>query len=81
MPKTIEAVYEGGVFKPVRKVTLPDRSRVRLTLTPLPSLTPAERKRLVERQRKALLRLVGIADSGRTDISKRHDEHLYGKSG
>ncbi|MBI3392641.1 MAG: antitoxin family protein [Nitrospirae bacterium] len=76
-PRTIEAVYEDGVFKPVRRVALPDRSRVRLTLAPLsPSATE---KALVERQRKALLAVVGIGASNRTDISERHDEYLYGK--
>lgn len=75
--KTIEAVYEGGVFKPVRKIALPDRSRVRLTLAPLPR-SVAE-KTLVELQRKALLAVVGIGSSERADISEQHDKYLYGK--
>ena len=30
-----EAVYEAGVFRPVRKVALPKQSRVRLTVDPV----------------------------------------------
>lgn len=40
VPKTLEAVYEAGVFRPIRRVRLPDRSRVRLTLVPLPPGPP-----------------------------------------
>lgn len=31
MPKTIEAIYENGVFKPVKKVELSEHERVKLT--------------------------------------------------
>ena len=75
-PRTIEAVYEDGVFKPVRRVALPDRSRVRLTLAPLPP--SAAEKALVERQRKALLDIAGIGSSGQTDISENPHKALYG---
>lgn len=34
MPKTIEAIYENGVFKPLGPVPLPERSRIRLMLSP-----------------------------------------------
>ena len=34
-PRMIDAVYEDGVFRPMRKVGLPERSRVRLTLVPI----------------------------------------------
>ena len=43
-PKIIEAVYADGVFRPIRKVALPDRSRVRLSLVPLPLPGPKEKK-------------------------------------
>lgn len=76
-PTTIEAVYEDGVFKPVRKVSLPDHSRVRLTLAPLPF--SAAEKALVERQRKALLAVAGIGSSGQTDISENPHKALYGR--
>lgn len=33
MPKTIEAVYEDGVFKPLNQVPLPEHTKIRLTLS------------------------------------------------
>jgi len=32
MHKTVEAVYENGVFKPVSKFAMPEHIRVRLTI-------------------------------------------------
>jgi predicted DNA-binding antitoxin AbrB/MazE fold protein len=76
-PRSIEAVYENGVFRPTRKVSLPDRSRVHLTLIPLPTGRKAQ-ERLVQRQRKALLSIAGMGRSGRTDISENPHRALYG---
>ena len=76
--KIIEAVYEDGMFRPIRRITLPDRSRVRLTLVPLPLPDAKERKLLVERQRKALLGIAGIGTSGQTNISENPHQALYG---
>ncbi|MBI4690040.1 MAG: antitoxin family protein, partial [Nitrospirae bacterium] len=28
MPKTIEAIYENGVFKPLKKINLPEHKRL-----------------------------------------------------
>jgi predicted DNA-binding antitoxin AbrB/MazE fold protein len=78
VPKTLEAVYEAGVFRPIRRVRLPDRSRVRLTLVPLPPRTSEAQGRRVARQRQALLSLAGIGRSGRSDISENPHRALYG---
>ena len=76
--KTVEAVYEAGVFRPIRRVRLPDRSRVRLTLIPASTRASKAQGRLVARQRKALLSLAGIGRSGRSDISENPHRALYG---
>lgn len=34
MFKTIEAIYENGVFKPTKKVTMPEHSKIRLIISP-----------------------------------------------
>lgn len=32
MPKTVEAIYENGVFKPVKKIRLGEHQRVELNI-------------------------------------------------
>jgi predicted DNA-binding antitoxin AbrB/MazE fold protein len=82
MPKAaarvVDAVYEDGVFRPVRKVALPNQSRVRLTLVPVDGPTPKAERARVARQRKALLAVAGLAASGETDISEHPHAALYG---
>jgi len=76
--RIIDAVYEDGVFRPTRKVGLPEQSRVRLTLVPISGRSAKERKRVIERQRKALLEIAGMGASGQTDISENPHHALYG---
>ncbi|MBI5788519.1 MAG: antitoxin family protein [Candidatus Schekmanbacteria bacterium] len=78
MPKTIEAVYENGVFKPVKKIKLPEHELVKLVITPLYEDEEAV-KRLVEKQKKALKKVIGIGSSDSDDGSINHDKYLYGK--
>jgi predicted DNA-binding antitoxin AbrB/MazE fold protein len=61
MTKTVEAIYENGVFKPVKKVKLPEHKKIKLTISPieLAELIGEDEeaiKQLVERQRKAFLK-------------------------
>lgn len=37
MTTTVEAVYQGGVFKPVRPVNLPENQRVQLEVKAVPA--------------------------------------------
>lgn len=76
--RIVEAVYEDGVFRPVRKVALPNRSRVRLTLVPVDGPTTKAERAAVDRQRKALLAVAGLGASGRSDISRHPHAALYG---
>lgn len=76
--RVVEAIYEDGVFRPMRRVELPDRSRVRLTLVALPEPDIRARRLLVKRQRKALLGIAGIGASGQTNISENPHRSLYG---
>ncbi len=82
MPKAaarvVDAVYEDGVFRPVRKVALPNRSRVRLTLVAVDGATPKAERAQVARQRKALLAVAGLGASGRSDVSEHPHAALYG---
>ncbi len=79
MAKTIEAIYEKGVFKPLKKVKLHEHERVKLTISPSEQ-EEAEIKKFVDRQKKAFLKIAGTGASGHADVSKNHNRYLYGKS-
>ena len=71
MTKTIIAVYEGGLFKPLQKIDLPEHKHVHLVVI------PEEDARLLESQKKELSRIIGIGESGISDGSSRHDQYIY----
>ena len=66
MTITIDAIYENGVFKPKRPITLDDGTEVQLTLQ-----TPATE---TEDPFEAV---IGTCD-GPPDGAANHDIHLYG---
>ena len=75
MSQTITAVYENGIFKPLKKVRLPNYKKFQLLILPSEEEIP----QLVKAQKKALKKFCGIGKSGLTDISSNHDKYLYGK--
>jgi predicted DNA-binding antitoxin AbrB/MazE fold protein len=77
MQKTIDVIYEDGVFKPVKKVRLPEHSKLRVTVS--------EKKRkdsslVARKQSEALLSIAGMWSSGDRDISENTDRYFYGTS-
>ncbi|MFQ6055262.1 MAG: antitoxin family protein [Methanosarcinales archaeon] len=76
--KVIPAVYEDGVFKPLETVNLNERYRVDLVILDprdeLGDISPEA----IEKQKKKLSKLIGIINSGLTDVSVNHDKYLYG---
>lgn len=70
MPKTIEAIYEDGVFKPLKKIRLREHEKVELSVVTGDEADDATRK---------ALSIIGIGKSDLTDTAQRHDEYLYGK--
>ena len=76
MTKTVEAIYENGVFKPVKKVKLPEHERFKLIVSPVEE-DEREIKKIVERQKRAVKKLIGIGHSGLTDVSANHDKYIY----
>ena len=73
MTKTIIAVYEGGLFKPLQKIDLPEHKHVHLVVI------PEEDTRLLESQKKELSSIIGIGESSIRDVSRRHDQYIYEK--
>ena len=70
MPKTIKAIYEDGVFKPLTKPRLKEHEKVELTISTKSELDEAV---------KNALSIIGVGESHFKDASVHHDEYLYGK--
>jgi predicted DNA-binding antitoxin AbrB/MazE fold protein len=66
--KTVQAVYEGGVFRPLGEVTLPEGARVEFEPRLLKS---GEAEPMLE----AFEILSRSFDTGRADLAARHNEH------
>lgn len=73
MAKTVRAVYEDGIFRPLDKVKLPNHERIQLVILPVEEKISD----LVKAQKRALKKYCGIIKSGPTDISTNHDKYLY----
>ena len=67
--KTIHAIYERGVFRPLETVDLPETTEV--VFEPRPVLPPAS----PEARARVLAAMAQRFDSGEDDAAARHDEH------
>ena len=72
MTKTIAAIYEGGIFKHRRKIASPEHRHMRLVVI------PEEDEELLELPTKELSSMRSIGDGGISDVSRRHDQYIYG---
>ena len=67
--KTVSAVYENGVFRPLEEVDLPADARVEVLL-------PAKTEPLSQPINAAILEVLSRRDHwGETDLAARHNEH------
>ncbi len=73
MPKTIHAIYENGVFRPVEPVELPEHTAVEFE--PRVLAPPAQDGSGGEGLAKIYAILGERYQSGHTDTAARHDEH------
>jgi predicted DNA-binding antitoxin AbrB/MazE fold protein len=73
MSKVIEAVFEDGVFKPLKKVDVPEHKKLRIIL--------ADKVQTTVKRKCSLEGIIDIAkDCYDTDLSIQHDKYLYGGS-
>jgi predicted DNA-binding antitoxin AbrB/MazE fold protein len=74
--KTIHAIYENGVFRPVEPVDLPDHTAVEVQLRVLTQV-PADQtpQGMSEGLAKIYAVLGERYESGHTDTAARHNEH------
>ena len=74
MTSTVHAIYEGGVFRPVEPVNLPERTPVELEVR-----VPGEQEPLRAPMPEGLAKVYAILgeryNSGHTDTAVRHNEH------
>ncbi len=71
MTKTIEAIYEGGVFKPLEKVDIQEHTKIKIILSTEPSFI----------EKGSLEGIIDIAaDCSDGDLSVNHDKYLYGEA-
>ena len=84
MARAFNAMYENGVFKPLEKVRLKNKQRVRLTVIEKPLKRVAKstpKRRQVPSQADGdshpAQRIVGLFKSGTHDLAKNHDGYLY----
>jgi len=71
MTKTIIAVYEDGIFKPLEETHLPDHQRVKL------KIISEDEGALLQSQKRTLLEVAGMGSSGQNDVARSHDKYLY----
>jgi predicted DNA-binding antitoxin AbrB/MazE fold protein len=74
MSKIIDAIYENGVFKPLKKIKLPEHKKLKIIIADKPESTKSKKC--------SLKRIIDIAkDCSDTDLAVRHDKYLYGEAG
>lgn len=68
---TIEAIYEGGVFRPTVPIVLPDKSRVQLQI-----ISQTTAKEVMGDDMQGIYEILDRRySSGFTDTAARHNEH------
>ena len=86
MARAFNAMYENGVFKPLEKVRLKNKQRVRLTMIksqkPLKRVARSTPKRRQVPSRAAVEShpekgIVALFKSGSHDLARNHDGYLY----
>ena len=84
MARSFNAMYENGVFKPLEKVRLKNKQRVKLTVIEKSlkrvAKSTAKRRQVPSRadvDSHPAQRIVGLFKSGTHDLAKNHDGYLY----
>jgi predicted DNA-binding antitoxin AbrB/MazE fold protein len=69
---TIDAIFEHGVFRPIKPIALPENSRVKLPVT----VENDEPANLNDDRMDAIYEILDRRyNSGHTDTAARHNEH------
>ena len=72
MSQTLDATFDGNVFRPDQPIELEPNTRVRITIEPTPT---------VDRNSESFLRVArSLNIDGPSDWSTRLDDYLYGSN-
>lgn len=71
MSKVIEAIFENGIFKPLRETHLKNHQRVKI------EILSEDEESLAESQKKILLQVAGLGKGDLTNVARKHDKYLY----
>ena len=66
----VEAVYEDGVFRPVKDVALPEHQRVHLSIEPIRAEEAQAWLQRVQQRRQRLLEVHGCFPDSTSDIAE-----------
>jgi len=73
MSKVIDAVFEDGVFKPLKKIKFPEHKKVKIKLE--------DKAEPIAEGKRSLASIIDIAnDCSDRDLSVHHDKFLYGEA-
>jgi predicted DNA-binding antitoxin AbrB/MazE fold protein len=84
MARAFNAMYENGVFRPLEKIRLKNKQRVKLTVietSSKPAAKPTAKRRPIHSRADvnshAAQDIIGLFKSGAHDLAKNHDGYLY----
>ena len=77
MAKTVQAIYENGVLKPLRKLNLRNHARVKVRLETLPVMV--KKTGLKSDPINKLCGIIKEDIQNKTDLSVNHDKYIYGE--
>ena len=75
MMSTVEAIYAGGVFKPLGEVSVPENQRVRLTIEPAGAVDASSWLDEVRQFQQQIISQHGVLPDSTPDIAADRRRH------
>lgn len=82
MTQQIDAIYDGGVFKPLVPISIPDKAHVKLTVEAPTDAEPSDKLAAQQAALRALWQEIDKLPQHRNNDGwsvRQHDELLYGR--
>lgn len=72
---SVEAIYSGGVFRPLGDVAIAENQRVRLLIEPAPAVDPCDWLRAVEEHQASIIARHGVLPDSTAEIADERRRH------